>query len=138
MHSTFGSVSRRRGFLVPQPPDGTLLSTGTERAEERGCEGKSEDVFRESVVGVAVPGVEGGVKAGERRDGGGRADGCEECVEEVVEAASSSGWVWFESGCDRGGCRLDSASTLDVEFARERYCGCSDSVGVSTGLVRGE
>lgn len=57
MHCTSGRVSSSRGFLVPQPPDGIELSTGTLRGP--------------LLLGVCVPGVPGGVKAGERREGGG-------------------------------------------------------------------
>ena len=56
MHSTSGREERSFGFLVPQPPLGRVLSTGTER-------GSSD--------GVKAPGVEGGVNSGERSDGGG-------------------------------------------------------------------
>lgn len=59
IHSTSGRVSRSRGRFVPQPPEGMDESTGMPRG--CGCSPK----------GVAVPGVAGGVKAGERRVGGG-------------------------------------------------------------------
>ena len=61
-HCTSGRVSRRRGRFVPQPPDGTELSTGTPSGAR-------------SVDGVLAPGVVGGVKAGESSEGGGRTDG---------------------------------------------------------------
>ncbi len=65
------------------------LSTGTPRGSERRRD--------ETLEGVAVPGVDGGVKAGERRDGGGggcccwvsEVEGCCEGAEDVVEATSS-------------------------------------------------
>jgi hypothetical protein len=57
IHSTSGRVGRSLGFFDPHPPEGMELSTGTPR--------------RPAVVGVAVPGVAGGVKEGESSDGGG-------------------------------------------------------------------
>lgn len=73
MHCTSGSVSRSRGFLVPQPPDETDESTGT----PRGC----------SLRGVTLPGVAGGVKAGDRREGGGRGPRLEAMGSSVVVGA---------------------------------------------------
>lgn len=53
---TSGSLASNFGFFFPQPPLATVESTGTERG--RCC--------RE---GVWIPGVEGGVKAGETSPG---------------------------------------------------------------------
>lgn len=75
MHCTSGRVSSNRGRLAPHPPEGFELSTGTPRGP--------------AVVGVSVPGVAGGVKEGERSDGGG--GGWEEDVPDwAVESDSSS------------------------------------------------
>jgi hypothetical protein len=74
MHSTSGSVSKRRGRLLPQPPVGTELSTGTPRGSDPddGCAPPTVAIAeRGADVGVAVPGVGGGVKAGESNEGGG-------------------------------------------------------------------
>lgn len=58
IHSTCGSVSSNFGRLLPHPPLGFELSTGTPRGSD--CR-----------AGVADPGVDGGVNAGERSDCGG-------------------------------------------------------------------
>lgn len=55
---TSGSLASSFGFFLPQPPLATVESTGTERG--RCC--------RE---GVCIPGVEGGVNAGETSPGRG-------------------------------------------------------------------
>jgi hypothetical protein len=60
MHSTCGSVSSSRGCLEPHPPVGIELSTGMLRGSRSAA-----------LLGVVVPGVDGGVNAGERRDAGG-------------------------------------------------------------------
>lgn len=64
MHCTSGKVCSSFGLLLPHPPSGIELSTGTPRGPD--------------LVGVCVPGVCGGVKAGESSDGGG---GCDALVE---------------------------------------------------------
>lgn len=61
---------------MPQPPDGIDESTGT----LRGC----------SLRGVEVPGVAGGVKAGDRRDGGGKGLWSEAIEFSVAVGASTS------------------------------------------------
>lgn len=53
----------------------------------------------ETELGVLVPGVDGGVKAGERSDGGGGCVGCKDGSEEVIDRASSS-------SAKRGNCSL--------------------------------
>lgn len=67
--------------MLPQPPEGMELSTGTPRGSERRRDG------------VEVPGVAGGVKAGETSEAGGRSSLSGvwgEGDEEQVEAASAS------------------------------------------------
>lgn len=81
MHSTCGRDSRSLGFLLPHPPVGMELSTGMPRGSER-----EREVME--VEGVAVPGVWGGVKEGERREGGGGWDRGVEGTEEFVERLS--------------------------------------------------
>lgn len=73
MHCTSGSVSRSLGFLLPHPPLGTELSTGTPRGPV--------------LVGVRAPAVSGGVRAGDRSDGGG---GCAVSAASCERAKSSS------------------------------------------------
>lgn len=103
-HWTSGRVSRRRGFLVPQPPEGMEESTGT----LRGC----------SLRGVVVPGVAGGVKAGDRSEGSSRAASLEARELNVAggtprgcgEAGATAGdrengsrtALVSRTGCDRG------------------------------------
>jgi hypothetical protein len=60
MQFTSGSFLRSFGFLEPQPPSAVVLSTGTDFA---GRVAGSRD------EGVEMPGVEGGVKAGDTRPG---------------------------------------------------------------------
>ena len=86
MHSTSGSDRRSFGFLVPHPPPGTVLSTGTER-------GSSD--------GVEDPGVDGGVNSGERRMGGGKVDGSSP-DEDESGAQDSEACVGPERSCSRG------------------------------------
>lgn len=81
MHSTCGKESSSLGFLVPHPPDGMELSTGMPRGSE------SEREVME-VEGVAVPGVWGGVKEGESKEGGGGWERGVEGTEELVERLS--------------------------------------------------
>lgn len=98
---------------MPQPPAGSLLSTGTLRGSSREWEEKGPDD-----VGVAVPGVTGGVKAGERRDGGGgctgREAGLDVCVE-VARLSSRSDRLLAEAcGCD---CDSDSVPGCGAEMS---------------------
>jgi hypothetical protein len=88
--------------LDPQPPEGVLESTGTDRAGR--VAGSSRD------EGVAIPGVEGGVKAGETRPGNSSDSG-----------SASSG----EESCERPGWMLRELRSSS-EMARE------------TGIGRGE
>lgn len=81
MHSTCGSDSSSLGFLLPHPPVGMELSTGMPRGSER----ESEVM---EVEGVAVPGVWGGVKEGDRREGGGGWESGVEGTDEFVERLS--------------------------------------------------
>jgi len=81
MHSTCGNESSSLGFLVPHPPDGIELSTGMPR-------GSDNDKEVMEVEGVAVPGVWGGVKEGESKEGGGGWDKGVEGTEELVERLS--------------------------------------------------
>lgn len=74
-HRTSGKTGTSFGFFVPHPPPGIVLSTGTEGAPRR-C------------AGVDVPGVSGGVKAGERSAGTSAGSGVEErlrCEGLIVE-----------------------------------------------------
>ena len=71
---TLGSLGSRLGAGAVEDE----LSTGTERASR--C-----------VDGVLVPGVAGGVKAGERKEGGGE------------EVARWKSWRWSETGVERMG-----------------------------------
>ena len=65
MHCTSGSDSSSLGRFEPQPPPETReLSTGT----PRGPAAADADV---AALGVCVPGVLGGVNAGESREDGG-------------------------------------------------------------------
>lgn len=103
--------------MVPQPPLGTELSTGT----PRGSDSKRD----ETLLGVAVPGVDGGVNAGETSDGGGGCvsgvDGCRDGAEEAVEATSSFSTV------------MEAGSRVE----REKFAG-SRSPSFSAAEVRGE
>lgn len=81
MHSTCGNESSSLGFLVPHPPDGIELSTGMPR-------GSDNDREVMEVEGVAVPGVWGGVKEGESKEGGGGWERGVEGTEELVERLS--------------------------------------------------
>jgi len=65
--------------LFPHPPEGTELSTGTLRGSDK-----------DSAVGVAVPGVAGGVKAGESSEGGGAG-----CANGVDGGKDEEGAVWL-------------------------------------------
>ena len=67
--ATSGSVSSSFGRFEPQPPLGTELSTGTPRGAEE--EVLLVVVGAPMMGGVCVPGVAGGVNAGDSRDGGG-------------------------------------------------------------------
>lgn len=59
---TSGSLSSSFGFFCPQPPLATVLSTGTDLGISWAAE---------RCKGVEVPGVDGGVKAGDTRSGRG-------------------------------------------------------------------
>ena len=91
--------------MEPQPPLSTELSTGTLRGSER-----------RRLLGVAVPGVDGGVKAGERSDGGGCVRGLDSCrdgADETVEAVSSS-----SAGAERE--KLAWSTSMSVSVAEAR------------------
>ena len=81
--------------MVPHPPVGRELSTGTPRGSERRRDG------------VEVPGVAGGVKAGETSEAGGwksLSGFWGEGDEERVEAARSVSRSWLgalDAGVDR-------------------------------------
>lgn len=66
-HCTAGKLSSRRGRAARLT---ALVSTGTDLAGRWSCDG--------SLVGVWMPGVVGGVKAGLSKLGGGGGDAC--CV----------------------------------------------------------
>lgn len=123
IHSTRGRVSSSRGCLEPHPPDGIELSTGTPRGSCR------------MSAGVEVPGVEGGVKAGDSREsGGGRFRGVDGGSEETEDAPSSlPSW-----GC--ADCAV-STEGAGAGLAETEKSGCATSTSLSIGFwasVRGE
>ena len=110
-HSTSGSVSRSRGCLVPQPPVGIELSTGTPRGWGGGA--------ASALLGVAVPGVDGGVNAGERREAGGACvNGVDGWAAGLGHASSSSSSTVEEAGLPE---EMDKSDCCDVASP----CNCS-------------
>jgi hypothetical protein len=71
---TSGSFFKSLGFFCPQPPLDTLLSTGIDLGTCWAAEGCD---------GVCMPGVEGGVKAGDTSPGS-VANSCSDGGEESV------------------------------------------------------